>query len=190
MWLWHHLRCHLELYEFKYYNWSHQSCLIYNDALIKLIWLLQASYSSSLTRDERSDRHDVCQGVAVNYRRWPVENGLSVLGDASTEAEPQGRKAGVAEERLAAEMGKIKAAELNVADGAQDLSPVILLDEPLGLVPDFRANKAMLWMATFPCMDSREAIWQYVCNEGHFTPIAVNEPMKLLPELRAKKNMP
>lgn len=112
--------------------------------------------------------HDLGLGPSVNYRQWRLDNGLPVPSQTVDETEARGRRAGVAHDKYEAQMRKIQIATLSATDEVQRLSPVILLDEPLVLIPDFRANKAMPWIKPFPSMDTRKAIWEDVGN-GQFT---------------------
>ncbi|KAF5643341.1 hypothetical protein F25303_6279 [Fusarium sp. NRRL 25303] len=109
---------------------------------------------------EKPGRHDLSLGPSVHYRQWRLDNGLPVPSETVAEAEAPGRRTGVAHEKYEAQMRRIQTAALSATDEVQRLSPVILLDEPLVLIPDFRANKAMPWIKPFPSMDTRKAIWE------------------------------
>ncbi|KAF9766899.1 hypothetical protein IL306_000596 [Fusarium sp. DS 682] len=100
--------------------------------------------------------------------------------EAAAKAEALLSKAELAEQRHAAEIGKIKAANLKVADWADeegededekddDMSPIIPINEPLPVLPGFKANNDMPWMAQFPTMASRKNIWVKLYGETEFT---------------------
>ncbi|KAG4283175.1 hypothetical protein FPRO06_09848 [Fusarium proliferatum] len=59
-------------------------------------------------------------------------------------------------------------AALGATEEAQELSPVIPLDQPLVLVPSFRATTVMPWMEPFPSMDTCKAIWGDI-GDGQLT---------------------
>ncbi|CZR40759.1 uncharacterized protein FPRO_10347 [Fusarium proliferatum ET1] len=117
---------------------------------------------------EKPGRHDLSLGPSVHYRQWRLNNGLPVPSETVAEAEARGRRTGVAHEKYEAQMRRIETAALSATDEAQELSPVILLDEPLVLVPSFRATTVMPWMKPFPSMDARKAIWEDV-GDGRLT---------------------
>ncbi|KAG5829856.1 hypothetical protein H9Q74_000009 [Fusarium xylarioides] len=123
------------------------------------LWIMSYQAASRLQKDpewpfpEKPGRYDMSVGTSVNYRQWRLDNGLPVPGETIAEAEARGRKA----------------VAVNVAEGDQEPSPAIPMDVPLCLVPNFRANKAMPWLAPFPTMDSRKKIWEDVYSERHFT---------------------
>ncbi|KAG5757434.1 hypothetical protein H9Q69_003735 [Fusarium xylarioides] len=84
---------------------------------------------------------------------------------AAAKAQAKADKFGVAQERHAAEVARIKAIEATkVTDWSEeddrgDTDPIIPLDEPVAVLPDFRANTEMPWVAEFPTAASRKAIW-------------------------------
>ncbi|SCN96731.1 uncharacterized protein FFE2_08580 [Fusarium fujikuroi] len=83
---------------------------------------------------------------------------------AAAKADAKAVKVEVAQERHAAEVARIKAIEATrVTDWSEeedDGSPIIPLDEPVAVLPDFRADTEMPWQAEFPTMASRQAIWE------------------------------
>ncbi|KAL9565730.1 hypothetical protein ACKAV7_009912 [Fusarium commune] len=86
------------------------------------------------------------------------------MAAAVAKAEVIAKKVGVAQERHAAEITKIKATKVTdwsvEEDEESDLSPIIPLDEPVAVLPDFGANTEMPWVAEFPSAASRKAIWE------------------------------
>ncbi|EXL47956.1 hypothetical protein FOCG_10462 [Fusarium oxysporum f. sp. radicis-lycopersici 26381] len=83
---------------------------------------------------------------------------------ADAKSEAKKKKVEVAQGRHAAEIIKIKATKVTDwsvdEDEESDISPIIPLDEPVAVLPDFRANTEMPWMAEFPSAASRKAIWE------------------------------